>query len=494
VTGARWVVAPLFVVAAACGDEVMTLHPIVDLPPPESRAYPLGSIDELTLSVAEVGHDTAIQSAQSTVEDPPTLSGVPFGDDLVLHLNGAKGGGDLAYGRSCAFSVPDDNLADVHIYFSRFVFWGETAPPVVPTRTGGYAYVLDGGARAVFVGGGPDVTDVEVFDALETGAFTPFRRSAPDTGLGVPARTGAVLMPFGDGRALLAGGVDASTEYLDRVLLVDPTGASLQVVELVEGPDVSVPQVTGHAAATLVDGSVVIAGGIGRSGVTADAWHFASDGGELVALKQPLPLNIARADHTMTRLSSEVGADVLVIGGRDDAGQPVEQAELYRPLSDSFEPIDGAMMTVPRWGHRAVRMAGGFVLVVGGMAPDPISMLDAPVARLELYDPVQGRFTDAGDLPPGAGLTEMSVSLLPDGRVLLAGGLDENGVPVSTVFFAELDAIDGRVIVGPTDEMKHARADHSAVGLCDGTVLVVGGTDDAVAKAERYNPREAGRR
>jgi hypothetical protein len=326
----------------------------------------------------------------------------------------------------------------------------------------------------VFIGGGAEELNVEVFDAFESARFTTLSEEGP-------ARTGAVLAPFGNGRSLLVGGVDADGEFVSGAIVLNPTGLTLQQ-EPHEGS-----MVTGHAAATLVDDSVIVAGGRTPDGVTAAGWLYPTFGpGDLDARESLPPLSIARADHTMTRLGSELGADVLIVGGQDVAGVPIAEAELYRPLREVYEPVDGPLL-VPRWGHEAVRMPGGFVLIIGGLNP-------APVTTLELYDPVQGVFSDAGSMPAGAGLTDFTVTPLPDGRVLLAGGLDAAGTPVAATHIARLDPIDGRVVVIPTEDMDVPRANHTAVQLCDGTTLVVGGTDVENAAAERYNPPSKDRR
>ena len=107
---------------------------------------------------------------------------------------------------------------------------------------------------------------------------------------------------------------------------------------------------------------------------------------------------------------------------------------------------------------------------------------------------MQGAFTSAGVMPGRGGLTELTATPLPDGRVLLAGGRDADGNPVATVLIARLDPLSGLVDIVATDDLSVPRAGHAAVALCDGTVLVVGGTDDASAAAERYNPPSIGRR
>lgn len=462
---------------AGCGDDGVVLRPIIELPPASSDAYPLGAVDELELSVAPAGDDGNLASKTGTVDSLPTLEAVPFGEDLVLHLNGTALGVPIAYGRSCALDVsaqlPEEELSP-HIYFSRIVKWGPAPGPFVPGRIDAHSYAIDTGL-AVFVGGGADIDDVEVFDAY-SGRFELLSNT-------VTGRSGALLEAFPDGRALVVGGADDG-------------GAMVQVAEVIDTRDGSIatlddvaPQLVGHAGVTLVDGSIVVAGGETPAGVTGKAWKYSFGTGDVLQqLELPASeaLLVPRADHTMTRLGDEIGADVLVIGGRGDAGAPVAEVELYRPLREAFEPIDEPAFAFPRWGHRAVRMPGGFVLVIGG------SDDAGPVRELELYDPAQGVFIGAGEMPLAAGLTELAATPLADGRVLLSGGRDLDGNPTSGVFIARLDPIDGRVVIVPTDAMAIARAGHTAVRLCDGTIMVVGGA--AGAGAERYNPPAFGRR
>jgi hypothetical protein len=228
--------------------------------------------------------------------------------------------------------------------------------------------------------------------------------------------------------------------------------------------------------------------------VSASAWLYSVIGGEIVSRELTGELGTPRERHSMTRLSNEVGADVLIIGGLDDTGAAVAQAQLYRPLKSSFEVVDSATLITPRYDHSAVRLPGGFVLVVGGLTPDPGGGAPVPVRELELYDPVQGVFAPAGTLPSGAGVTGMTVTELPDGRFMLAGGRDIDGATVSTVLIARFDPIDGVVDLSPTDPLNVPRAGHSAVVLCDGTVLVAGGTELPSGETERYNPPSTGRR
>jgi hypothetical protein len=375
------------------------------------------------------------------------------------------------------------------LYFSRIVQWAAGPTPEAAARVAGVGYSRPDGS-AVFVGGGPAIDAVERFDPV-TGAFETLEATSA-------VRTGVVLAPFGDGRALLVGGANAAGNAVPFLEVLDPRPGlrpERQVVQLVG------PRLMGHAAVTLADGSVLVTGGAFQTEdaapfVTTDtAWSFRFGvAGQLEAPDQlPVFMTTPRRDHTMTRLVDETGADVLIVGGRDAAGAPVGPAELYRPLRGAFEPVAGASLLVPRWGHAAVRMPGGSVLIVGGVRPDPGGGAPVPVPELEVYDPFQGQFSPAGTLPADAGHTELSVTPLPDGRVLFAGGRDAAGNPTAQAQIARLDPVDGQVDLSVTAPLGRPRAGHTALPLCDGTILVVGGTAEP-APSERYNPPSAGRR
>jgi hypothetical protein len=487
---------PLLLLAGCGGSDELVVRPIVDTPSDGSDGDPWDGLTDLRLAAAHAGDPTDVAAAAAALGDPLALADVGFGDDLVLHLTGFDDGVEVAYGRSCAFAVAadDDAPPEPHLYFARNVRWAAAAAPVdaEADAAGGHAYTTPDG-RGVFIAQGP-APEVDRFDPLEGG----FRRI--ELGGELATRERAELAALPDGRAVRIGGVDEAGDAVAVLELIDarPPPRASTPLETLDGPAVVDASVT-----ALVDGGVLIAGGAtqaapGAPFVVAPAAYLvrAGEGGGLeppIAI-DPLP-SLPRASHTATRLGDQVGADVLLIGGRDADGAPVAQAELFRPLSGAFELVDGAALAVPRWDHAAVRLPGGFVLVVGGLTDDPLGDDPLPVETVELYDPVQGRFAIAGDLPARAGITGMTVTSLPDGRVLLAGGLGVDGLPVDTALVARFDPLDGRVDFSPTDRMEAPRVGHAAVLLCDGTVLVLGGAAEPGAPVgERYDPISAGRR
>jgi hypothetical protein len=119
-------------------------------------------------------------------------------------------------------------------------------------------------------------------------------------------------------------------------------------------------------------------------------------------------------------------------------------------------------MTWPRFRNTATLLTNGKVLIAGR----------APTA--ELYDPSTGAFTATGDMitPRVFGA---SATLLPDGKVLFAGGtIGSNSLGETITAAAELyDPSTG--IFAATGSMATAKRCPAAVLLPNGKVLVAGG-------------------
>ena len=137
-------------------------------------------------------------------------------------------------------------------------------------------------------------------------------------------------------------------------------------------------------------------------------------------------------------------------------------------------------MVADRSDHTATLLPDGRVLIAGGTSADGIA------AVAELYDPKTGSFSPTGSMtfPPGYGET---ATLLADGRVLIAGGLGF-GDPASAQVY---DPATGTF--SPAGSMTTGRSSHTATLLQDGLVLISGGTSNngmaAFDSAELYNPK-----
>jgi alpha-tubulin suppressor-like RCC1 family protein len=183
-----------------------------------------------------------------------------------------------------------------------------------------------------------------------------------------------------------------------------------------------------------------------------------------------------RTSNTATLLAT---GHVLITGGnRAGLGEEVDAAELYDPAAGTFNPGPGGI--IGRTRPTATRLADGRVLIVGGTRWGSTPL----VITAQVYDPTTGGVVQAGAGPHSA-RTRHTATLLADGRVLIAGGNAEyyGSSPLSS---AEVyDPVSNTF--APTGAMTHARDDHSATLLPDGTVLIAGG-GNADTTAERYDP------
>jgi hypothetical protein len=141
-------------------------------------------------------------------------------------------------------------------------------------------------------------------------------------------------------------------------------------------------------------------------------------------------------------------------------------------------------MINPRFSHTATLLPNGMVLVAGGMARNGVVEANA-----ELYDPGKSQFTFVGKLNSTRGWGS-TATLLPNGKVLIAGGASGSWCTTSCILSsAELyDPANGNF--APTGSMTSPRASASAVLLQTGDVLIVGGDvgDSSTATAELYHP------
>jgi len=185
-----------------------------------------------------------------------------------------------------------------------------------------------------------------------------------------------------------------------------------------------------------------------------------------------------RIAHTATLLPD---GTVLAVGGAPDFTErsTLASAELYDPRTGTW--TETVTMAQTRWRHTATLLPNGKVLVVGGAAEDRGTVY---WASAEIYDPANGRWEPTGQMEmPRASHT---ATLLPNGLVLVSGGLNQDGLISSAELY---DPDSGSW--SATGEMDSARAGHTATLLGDGHVLVAGsaaGNGDVVASAELYDP------
>jgi hypothetical protein len=342
------------------------------------------------------------------------------------------------------------------------------------------------------------------------------------------ARAGHHATLLVDGRVLVTGGSDAAGNPIAQAEVFAPASGTWAL----SGANVFAR--IDHAAVLLSDGRVLVVGGTSTQacGSSASAetydpitekWSVTADppttGGKgLIA--------VALRDGR-----------ILVSGGADRCGGVVNVAMLFNPSTNTWSPT--ASMLVPRAFHSAVLLRDGRVLVVGGMTADGsfsagaetydatagtwtavgnmrtaqgsscggytqtfVSLLQSgavltaagitgscatamsPSGTPEVFDPAGGSWSPTGMMNMMKGFATLTA--LPNGTVLRAGGYAASGAPQSS---AELfdPASGGWRLVGA---LLIGRAAHTATRLHNGTVLIAGGNDAAgrTAAAELYTP------
>ena len=247
---------------------------------------------------------------------------------------------------------------------------------------------------------------------------------------------------------------------IDSLVIALALGAAVSAARADFGPTGSMASPRAHAAATLVGDRILVAGGSAFAGVC-----LPTDTAELFdpatgTFAAADPLNDTRCEARAVTLND---GRALIVGG---AGEGTATAEVYDPVSGEFAPV-GPLGTPRILGFTVTLLADGRVLVAGGEGAAGTN--DAA----EIFDPSTNTFAPA----PGSMTTPRSLhsaSLLADGRVLLAGGGAGDDCDPEATSAEIFDPATG--LFDATDEGPVAPLwGHAAALLADGRVLLAGG-------------------
>jgi hypothetical protein len=394
-------------------------------------------------------------SDELAVTVPASLLASPHSADIAVETYDSIE--DQAPGRAAVGTFVVTAAASAPLEFA-------TVGPMSVPRSGHTATLLDDG-NVLVVGG---AAGAELFDP----AANAFVTTGGPSGSGI----GIASARLGDGRVLVAGGTVVEAE------IYDPATGTFAPAGRLHASHVS------PTATPLADGRVLIAGGVeggkGRALESAEVFDPATG-----VFTEVAPMWSARTDHSATLLPT---GEVLLVGGRngwapDSADDPPWDplfAELFDPAAGVFTTADSMQTTRVR--GQAVELADGSVLVLGGFGDWLQNIHEQP------QDPPYAERFDAGTrhfsaLPtPHAAETSFTATRLPDGTVLLIGG-NEGGRPVGTV--RRLEPATGNL--SDLGHLTTPRAGHTTTLLADGRLLVAGGVDaggNALASAEISTP------
>jgi Bacterial Ig-like domain (group 2)/Galactose oxidase, central domain len=390
---------------------------------------------------------------------------------------------DVVPGVSLAFTATVVGLTDTNVNWTVQDSGGGTITSTglytAPSATGVYTVVVTSSADANY-----GAAAVVLVTAKPSSPFS-------STGNLVNRRQFHTATLLADGTVLVAGGGEDESYYClagsDFAELYDP------VLESFASTSPMIDRRYAQTSTLLQNGKVLITGGFsfdpiqcnyaGTSPPLASAELYDPSSGSFAPTGS---MSEARGAHTATLLST---GKVLIVGGGNTggdeppfAGDGSAKAEVYDPATGTFTPT--AKLSTARIGQTATLLLDGKVLIAGGVTSDSSGPL--ATATAELYDPLTGAFTVVGTMTaPRAGHT---ATLLPDGKVLITGGLTDSSL-------AGRDGTDTAEIYDPAKAsflatnkpMVVKRWAHTATLLPDGTVLLVGGGS---VVAETYSPTD----
>jgi Kelch motif len=406
----------------------------------------------LPLMQSKPGIATPGESATSAAVETRSATAAPIGHFTPTGDMAMKGGGLatlLADGRVLVLGSPTPELYDPGT--------GKFSPTGSMSTSRGSesaTRLLDG---RVLIVGGQDGTDpfatAELYDPA-TGRFSP-------TGSMAIGRQGHTATLLTDGRVLIAGG------YHSGMGAVVPADALASELGIARPSSWSDPVRLGSlASAELYDPKT---GTFSATGSMAEGRDWA----------------------TATLLS---GGRVLVVGGLVDGTLTLSSAEVYDPATGTFSKTGS--MPDRRVLSPATLLSDGRVLFSGGQL---MNGGDTDLSSALLYDPQTGQFSKTGSMVEPR--DSATATRLADGRVLVVGGFTRpSDMPATAkgpvlVSVASAELYDpGTGTFNDAGSMTIARAGHTATLLLDGRVLIAGGlnmtptTADELGSAELYQP------
>ncbi|MBZ9752238.1 hypothetical protein K7W42_15395 [Deinococcus sp. HMF7604] len=300
----------------------------------------------------------------------------------------------------------------------------------------------------------------ELFDP-RTGQLRP-------TGSLASPRVSQTATRLADGQVLIAGGWTVG-RVVDTAERYDPqTGRFTLNTPMRE-------RRSAHTATLLADGRVLITGGTVREGrALYSAEVYTPQTGQFVPVGS---LTQARAAHVAVRL---MDGRVLIAGGHADRSGALDTLELFDPKTNTFHAA-GRMIT-PRNKLAGTLLPSGQVLLLGGTRGYD---RDKVLTSAEVFDPARkATRVTASMTRPRYKFTD-AVVRLADGRILVAGagGADVYTEQRQGVGLGRFDAVMG-TMPGNDQFVTVSR-------LPDGGALIAGGYDAGIqptAALWRFQP------
>lgn len=224
----------------------------------------------------------------------------------------------------------------------------------------------------------------------------------------------------------------------------------------------------GHSMVTLPDGSILLTGGADSGRINNETWRSTNKGITWVMRNASSGWS-PRLLHSGVVLSD---GSVLVMGGFLGGGQNANDVWRSADLGRTWTRVNGSAGWAVRYSQAGTVLPDGRVLVMGGNSASAGLMND--VWASSDNGTTWSRMTAAAPWVKRYGLGSVA---MPDGSVLIAGGFVGVGAAASDLWRSQ----DG----GATWVRVNAstgwtgRSSHAIVAIPDGSVLVMGGSNDS---------------
>lgn len=459
---AGFFLAVCFAGAAGCreksGEKVALRARILS---PEGVTAPYDGLESVRISVLQ--DTTVVATRDFAIDEVWTLPEVDadLASPIAIRVDGLAAGVVVKSGRTAPFMPRDVRPDGQGIYFAPVNAWAPAADaPESPRMLAGAAPLGDG--RVVIAGGttstagGITLATVEIYDP-ESGEWTV------GATLGTP-RTNPAVIELVDGRLLVAGGIGAEGTVLASTELVTlPPRGDVVSGSAAPGADLPHPWYSMQAA-RLPSGRIVVAGGFLPSGETAGGAPAVFDPAS--GVWTVLENGVFAQGAPVVRL--EGGRVAIVGGGSEDT---FTRVDLVTEETGTVAIIPGpGVLNVERYGASAIAIGPSRILVTGGA-----DALDRtrPTAAVELLDVgVAGEVTSSFAERDADHRSFRASTSIRDGLVLLAGGADE-GVPEASTTTSLFDPATARFF-DAADLPVPMSGRRYAIPLPDGTMLFTG--------------------
>ena len=271
-----------------------------------------------------------------------------------------------------------------------------------------------------------------------------------------------------NGKVLIAGGRTQSSLITNTTDLFDPSSNTFT-----QGPNMSAERE--HAAAVLLsNGDVLIAGGDSGSGALNSSDIYTPAPAPNVGTFNNGPTMSAARTALMATILSDGTA--LFAGGNNNSGTTLNSAEIFNPGSGSptFSLVTNSMIAARAFGT-ATLLPDGNVLIAGGLvAGDGTHALKTT----DLFLAQNGQFQNprtASSTMMNVARGNMAASLTAGGTVIISGGDTVGGgagLSSTELYFMGTDSFSASPL-----SLSSGRGLPTSTLLLDGQVLIAGGVN-----------------